>query len=92
MKYRSEVFYGEGYRNAAEVMAHEVFQMNNTDILHTLSNTILKGTPIGKALDILEEEINNDCESYDDADGNLYNLICDAYENEALGVAFFTKK
>lgn len=38
--YRTEQLYGEGYRDAAEIMAHEVFELGNTDILDTLSETI----------------------------------------------------
>ena len=41
---RTEQLFGEGYRNVAEVMAHEVFILGNTDILDTLSSTIFKGT------------------------------------------------
>ena len=33
MGYRSEELYGEGYRSAREVIAHEIFQLGNTDIL-----------------------------------------------------------
>lgn len=36
MKYRSEVPFGEGYRNAAEVICYEIFELGNTDILDTL--------------------------------------------------------
>ena len=31
--YRTETFFGEGYRNAASVMAHKTFVLDNTDIL-----------------------------------------------------------
>lgn len=89
LKYRSEVFYGEGYRDAAAVMAHEVFELQNTDILSTLHHTILKGTPIGTKLEILEEEINNDCVADGDEDGELYTLLEEAYEDEDLGIEFF---
>ena len=34
--YRCEEFFGEGYRDAASVMAYEVFVLNNTDVLDYL--------------------------------------------------------
>ena len=44
--YRTETFFGEGYRNAASVMAHETFVLDNTDILSYLidSDLIDQGT------------------------------------------------
>lgn len=46
MKYRSEILWGEGYRDAPSVMAHETFSLENTDIVSTLAETILKNSPI----------------------------------------------
>ena len=90
MKYRSEVLFGEGYRDAAEVMAHETFYMQNTDILHTLRETILQKSPICMKLGILEEEINNGCIA-DVDDGSLYQLVENADNNKDIGVEFFKK-
>lgn len=44
--YRTEAFFGERYRNAASVMAHETFVLDNTDILNYLisSNLVGQGT------------------------------------------------
>lgn len=44
--YRTETFFGEGYRNAASVMAHKTFVLDNTDILSYLidSDLIDQGT------------------------------------------------
>lgn len=42
IRYRTEAFSGQQYRDAAEVMAFETFEMGNVDILETLSNGILK--------------------------------------------------
>jgi hypothetical protein len=89
MKYRSEMLFGTGYRDAAAVMAHEVFELQNTDIPYTLSRTILKGTAYGNKLEILEEELNNDYVADGDENGELYDLICNAYEDKNLGVSFF---
>lgn len=50
MKYRSERLWGEGYRDAAAVLAHEIFELGNTDILdyffdhHLNSNPKLRDT------------------------------------------------
>lgn len=50
MKYRSESFAGEGYRDAVAVMAHETFALGNSDILDTLSSGLLQNHPIAKEL------------------------------------------
>ena len=54
MKYRTEILFGDNYRDAAKVMAHETFELENTDILSTLRTTILKESPISDKLRILE--------------------------------------
>ena len=41
--YRCEEFFGEGYRDAASVMAYEVFVLNNTDVLDYLIKSKLIG-------------------------------------------------
>lgn len=41
--YRCEKFFGEGYRDAASVMAYEVFVLNNTDVLDYLIKSKLIG-------------------------------------------------
>jgi hypothetical protein len=40
--YRSEVPFGEGYRDAVAVIKHEIFELGNDDILVTLRNDILR--------------------------------------------------
>lgn len=83
---RTEQLFGEGYRNAAEVIAHEVFILGNTDILDTLSSTIFKGTKFQKELQTLADvllEIENNEELSD---------FCDrVYEDETLGVTYFER-
>lgn len=64
--YRSDSIFGDGYRSAVDVMAHEIFELWNVDILYTLVNGILKDADIAEDLkhlpyivyfaDILEEE------------------------------------
>jgi len=83
IKFRTEQLYGEGYREAAPVMAHEVFEMQNTDILETLSNTILKGTDVGKELMHLMNVMNCKTEDQD-----LETFTDQAYENEELGISY----
>lgn len=39
--YRCEDFFGEGYRDAASVLGHETFVLDNTDILDSLINSEL---------------------------------------------------
>lgn len=72
MKYRSELLFGENYRDAAKIMAHETFELGNTDILSTLRTTILKESPISDKLRILEEEVYTGLPSSDD-NGELYD-------------------
>ena len=88
MKYRSEIFYGEGYRSSAEVMAHEVFEYGNTDILQTLASTILKNSPMREKLEIIEEELNNDYVA-DGDDGSIYEMIVGYEDDETEGINFF---
>lgn len=83
IKYRTEQLYGEGYRDAAPVMAHEVFELQNTDILETLSNTILKGTDIGIKLNHLMNVI--ECKVDDE---ELESFMDEAYDDEELGVSY----
>ena len=83
---RTEQLFGEGYRNAAEVMAHEVFILGNTDILDNLATTIFKGTKFQEELQTLSDvllEIENNEELSD---------FCDrVYEDETLGVTYFER-
>lgn len=72
--YRSEKLFGEGYTDAIDVVAWEIFQLGNTDILHTLSNGLLKGTEAGFKLSVLEEEMNNGAISEDDTDGRIWDV------------------
>lgn len=60
IKYRTERLWGEGYRDAIEVMAHETFGLGNSDIPETLAKTILKGTSIEEELLQLEYVLSQD--------------------------------
>lgn len=59
-RFRTELFAGEGYRNAVEVMAHETFTLGNIDILETLSATILNGYPVMSKLCKISKELNEE--------------------------------
>ncbi len=48
--FRTEAFSGSGVRKADEVMAFEIFELGNTDILETLADGILKNRPITLAV------------------------------------------
>ena len=74
--FRTEVPYGEGYRDAASVMAHETFCLRNTDIPETLTNTILKDSPIIETLNRLIYVIDNELEFlFEDEDFDENGLI-----------------
>lgn len=92
MKYRSEVPFGDGVRKAANIMAHECFELGNTDIFDTLSATILKDTPFVEKFEILKEEFETDEVSDKDTNGELYNLIetHDSYDDDNVpSILFF---
>lgn len=82
--YRTEQLRGEGYREAAEVMSHEVFALQNTDILDTLSNTILKDTVYEEKLKHLSKVIEGEVE-----DDEINALCDDIFENEYIGIEYF---
>lgn len=81
MKFRSELFAGEEYRDAAKVMAFETFELGNDDILDTLSATILSGNPIVKEFEAIKaEQGENGCVddmSEEDRIG-FFNRVLDA--------------
>ena len=80
--YRTEQLYGEGYRDAAAIMAHEVFELTNTDILDTLSETLFKDTALGAELKLLSDVVSG--EEDDD-------FLDEAFENEEVGIEYFNK-
>ena len=85
--FRTEYAYGEGYRKAANVMAHETFELRNTDILETLSSTILKGRPIceklNRLVNILDNEVDYVFDYDEDFDENGL-IIKNEYNNEPV--------
>lgn len=88
MKYRSEVLFGEGYRDAAKVMAHETFILGNTDICDTLSETILKNEKIAEDLSVLSKLIGNG--SCDHPKAIYLNEIWES-QDSCEGAVFFQK-
>ena len=83
--YRSEQLYGEGYRDAAPVMAHEVFELQNTDVLDTLSSTILKDSSCRYDMERLSKCIGDD----NNEDSEMSNFLDNAYDDESLGIEYF---
>ena len=81
--YRTEELYGEGYRDCAAVMAHEIFELQNTDILETLSTTIFQNTDIGKELNymmqVMEEELD---------DQEINDFLDEAFENQEIAIKY----
>lgn len=63
--FRNENFRGSGVRDAVEVMAYEMFELNNVDILFTLEETIFKNYPEAKAYTNKLSSLILDEKSYD---------------------------
>ena len=57
--YRSDSIFGDGYRDAVDVMAHEIFELRNTDILDTLADGVLKDMDIAENLKHLSYDISS---------------------------------
>ena len=57
--YRSDSIFGDGYRDAVDVMAHEIFELRNTDILDTLADGVLKDMDIAEDLKHLSYDISS---------------------------------
>ena len=55
--YRSDNIFGDGYRDAVDVMAHEIFELQNADILDTLADGVLKDMDIAENLKHLSCDI-----------------------------------
>ena len=82
--YRTEELFGEGYRDAASVMAHETFYLSNTDILDTLSQTLFQNTKYGEEFKHMSDVIN--CEIDDE---KIEQFLDDAFDDEELGINYF---
>ena len=76
--YRTEIVFGEGYSDPVEVMAHETFSLQNTDVLRTLSEGVLYGTELSGILlhiaDVIEGGVRDD---------GLQTMLDDVYRNDA---------
>lgn len=57
--YRSDSIFGDGYRDAVDVMAHEIFNLWNSDILDTLADGVLKDMDIAEHLKRLSYDISS---------------------------------
>lgn len=57
--YRSDDLFGDGYRDAVDVMTHEIFELQNADILDTLANGVLKDMDIAEHLKHLSYDISS---------------------------------
>lgn len=79
--YRTESFSGSGERDAVKVMAFELFELLNTDILETLSAGILKDHPIKSEIRDMIELIEGwqdgePAEALPDADSEEAQAFC----------------
>jgi hypothetical protein len=86
--YRTEKLFGEGYRNIVEVIAHEVFELRNADILSMLSEKVLAGTEEGKKCATLIEELDTDAPVPADTDDVLFTLIEKGYDDVTVTYDF----
>lgn len=75
--YRSDGIFNDGYRNAVDVMTHEIFELWNADILDTLADSILKDT------DIVEDVIHLS----DDLQFSKTSYFADIFEEKDKSVA-----
>ena len=82
--WRTEQLYGEGYLDAASVIAHEVFNLNNTDILETLSEGVLKNSRYCNKLKKLIMVIEGDLK-----DLEMEHFLDIAFDNEEIGINYF---
>lgn len=57
--YRSDSIFGDGYRDAMDVMAHEIFNLWNSDIFDTLADGVLKDMDIAEHLKRLSYDISS---------------------------------
>lgn len=83
--FRTEEFAGEGYRDAAAVMAHETFTMQNSDIPEYLAKTLLKDTEWEEKLTAIASALN----SGDTGSDDLYKFLDEAYEDPETGIRYF---
>ncbi len=89
IKYRTEKLYGEGYRDAAPVMAHEIFELNNVDIIDTLIGTILTDdSEPRRALEIINFELRANVPHLHDNKG-IFNIIQNYDDHEYEAVLLF---
>jgi Glu-tRNA(Gln) amidotransferase subunit E-like FAD-binding protein len=88
--YRTENLFGEGFREAAPVMAHEIFELYNVDILDTLSSTIFKNSTFGRELEAVSKYIEDEDSREDDFD-ELYDLLDEAFEDSDIAKKYCEK-
>lgn len=85
--YRSELLFGEGYTEAAPVMAHETFVLGNTDILLHLANGVLDGTDAGDTMRHIAAVMDGE-----EQDEEMDAFLTECYEDQdecRKGTAFF---
>lgn len=73
--YRLESVSGDGYRDAAEVMTFEIYELQNTDILETLYTGILKEHPIAKELKRLSNAVDGSDDSWDYSEMDVSDVV-----------------
>lgn len=67
MKYRSEKLWGSGQRDAISVVAFEIFELGNADILLTLRDTLLSRSDMLPQIDrVISNLDNGELDDYDE--------------------------
>lgn len=87
--YRYENFLGEGYRDAASVMAHETFVLDNTDILEHLIKSDLIGESMKKLLYVYATLMEEGRLIYTGFDTDYEEMLYRYRNNEKDRVEFF---
>ena len=85
--YRSELLFGEGYTEAAPVMAHETFVLGNTDILLHLADGVLDGTEVADTMRHVASVMDGE-----EADSEVSAFLDRCYDDQdecAEGTRFF---
>lgn len=78
MKYRSELPFGEGYRDFVEVCTHETYELGNGDILDGLKDGLLQHSYLyGKLRQFFEEyQLNGFINDMSETDWKQFFIEC----------------
>mgnify|MGYP004628964953 CR=1 FL=1 len=81
--YRCDYLFGSGVLDVKDIIAYEIFELCNTDILDTLAEGLLKNSTLEETLKRLSEIISQDIE-----DTEFDEFINKAYEDYKFSYGF----